>query len=69
MLPDRNLPSKAESLDDYMRTLKFAYLLGKTATLVNTTWPETNRVQKRNRRIGTSVRFTNFLHHHSPQYF
>ena len=40
-------PSKAESLDDYMRTLKFAYLLGKTATLVNTTWPETNRVQKK----------------------
>lgn len=63
-------PSKAESLDDYMRTLKFAYLLGKTATLVNTTWPETNRVQKRNRRIGTSVSgVTNFLHHHSLNIF
>lgn len=48
-------PSRAESEEDYMRTLKFAYLLGKTATLVNTTWHETNRVQKRNRRIGTSV--------------
>lgn len=56
-------PSKAESLDDYMRTLKFGYLLGKTATLVSTTWQETNRVQKRNRRIGTSVSgITNFLH-------
>lgn len=56
-------PSRAESLDDYMRTLKFAYLLGKTATLVNTSWHETNRVQKRNRRIGTSVSgVTNFLH-------
>ncbi|MBP6396897.1 MAG: hypothetical protein KBF57_01675 [Saprospiraceae bacterium] len=63
-------PSKAESLDDYMRTLKFAYLLGKTATLVNTTWHETNRVQKRNRRIGTSVSgVTNFLHHHSLNTF
>lgn len=55
-------PSKAESKEDYLRTLKFAYLLGKTATLVNTTWQETNRVQKRNRRIGTSVSgVTNFL--------
>lgn len=57
-----SFPSRAESKEDYLRTLKFAYLLGKTATLVNTTWPETNRVQKRNRRIGTSVTgVTNFL--------
>lgn len=55
-------PSRAESQEDYLRTLKFAYLLGKTATLVNTTWHESNRVQKRNRRIGTSVSgITNFL--------
>ncbi|HQQ94094.1 MAG TPA: fused protease/ribonucleoside-triphosphate reductase [Bacteroidia bacterium] len=59
-------PSRAESKEDYMRTLKFAYLLGKTATLINTTWPETNRVQKRNRRIGTSVSgITNFLEKNS----
>ncbi len=59
-------PSKAESLEDYHRTLKFAYLLGKTATLVNTSWSETNRVQKRNRRIGTSVSgVTNFLEKNS----
>ncbi len=59
-------PSKADSFEDYIRTLKFAYLLGKTATLVNTTWSETNRVQKRNRRIGTSVSgITNFLENHS----
>ena len=58
-------PSRAESYSDYMRTLKFAYLLGKTATLVNTTWSESNRVQKRNRRIGTSVSgITNFLDKH-----
>jgi ribonucleoside-triphosphate reductase (thioredoxin) len=59
-------PSRAESREDYMRTLKFAYLLGKTATLVNTTWHETNRVQKRNRRIGTSVSgITNFIDKYS----
>jgi ribonucleoside-triphosphate reductase (thioredoxin) len=59
-------PSRAESKEDYMRTLKFAYLLGKTATLVNTTWHETNRVQKRNRRIGTSVSgITNFIDKYS----
>lgn len=59
-------PSRAESHEDYMRTLKFAYLLGKTATLVNTTWHESNRVQKRNRRIGTSVSgITNFLSDHT----
>lgn len=59
-------PSRATSFEDFIRTLKFAYLLGKTATLVNTTWAETNRVQKRNRRIGTSVSgVTNFLENHS----
>ncbi len=59
-------PSRAESQEDYLRTLKFAYLMGKTATLVNTTWQETNRVQKRNRRIGTSVSgITNFIGKHS----
>lgn len=59
-------PSRAESKEDYLRTLKFAYLLGKTATLINTTWPESNKVQKRNRRIGTSVTgVTNFLENNS----
>lgn len=55
-------PSRHENKQDYIRTLKFAYLLGKSVTLVNTTWAETNRVQKRNRRIGLSVTgVTNFL--------
>jgi ribonucleoside-triphosphate reductase (thioredoxin) len=63
-------PSRASSKEDYLRTLKFAYLLGKTATLVNTTWHETNRVQKRNRRIGTSVSgVVNFLQQHSLEIF
>lgn len=59
-------PSRAESIEDYLRTLKFAYLLGKTATLANTTWDDVNRVQKRNRRIGTSVSgVTNFIENYS----
>lgn len=59
-------PSKAESKADYLRTLKFAYLVGKTATLASTTWHQTNRVQKRNRRIGTSVTgVTNFIEKYS----
>ena len=48
-------PSRHKDLDDYKRTLKFAYLYAKTVTLGNTHWVETNRVQLRNRRIGTSV--------------
>lgn len=59
-------PSRADSREDYLRTLKFAYMMGKTATLVNTTWHQTNRVQKRNRRIGTSVTgITNFIDKYS----
>ena len=50
-----SFPAKADSLDDYLRTLKFAYLYAKTVTLGMTHWPETNRVQLRNRRIGCSV--------------
>lgn len=48
-------PMNHESLEDYRRTLKFAYLYAKTVTLGKTHWPETNRVLLRNRRIGCSV--------------
>jgi ribonucleoside-triphosphate reductase (thioredoxin) len=41
--------------DDYLRTLKFAYLYGKTVTLLPTHWDRTNAVMQRNRRIGTSM--------------
>ena len=37
-----------------MRTLKIAYLYGKTITLSNTHWPETNAKMLKNRRIGLS---------------
>ena len=48
-------PTMHTSLDDFKRTLKFAYLYAKTVTLGTTHWVETNRVQLRNRRIGTSL--------------
>jgi ribonucleoside-triphosphate reductase (thioredoxin) len=48
-------PSNCDDLQDYLRTLKFAYLYAKTVTLLMTRWPETNEVMIRNRRIGTSM--------------
>jgi ribonucleoside-triphosphate reductase (thioredoxin) len=47
-------PAKHENYDDYLKTLKIAYLYGKTVTLVNTHWPETNAIMLKNRRIGLS---------------
>tara|TARA_R100000900_G_scaffold82504_1_gene64650 strand:+ start:576 stop:2543 length:1968 start_codon:yes stop_codon:yes gene_type:complete len=47
-------PAKHENYDDYVKTLKCAYLYGKTVTLVNTHWPETNAKMLKNRRIGLS---------------
>ena len=48
-------PNNHESLEDYLNTLKYAYLYAKTVTLGQTHWPETNRVMLRNRRIGCSM--------------
>jgi adenosylcobalamin-dependent ribonucleoside-triphosphate reductase len=48
-------PNNHDSLEDFKRTLKFAYLYAKTVTLGNTHWSDTNRVMLRNRRIGCSV--------------
>jgi adenosylcobalamin-dependent ribonucleoside-triphosphate reductase len=42
-------------LEDFKRTLKFAYLYAKTVTLLPTHWEETNAIMQRNRRIGTSI--------------
>lgn len=47
-------PAKHETYEDYIKTLKIAYLYGKTVTLVNTHWPETNAIMLKNRRIGLS---------------
>lgn len=48
-------PNNHESLEDYLITLKYAYLYAKTVTLGETHWPDTNRVMLRNRRIGCSM--------------
>jgi len=48
-------PANHASLDEYRRTLKFAFLYAKTVTLGQTHWAETNRVMMRNRRIGCSM--------------
>jgi ribonucleoside-triphosphate reductase (thioredoxin) len=47
--------NRAESKEDFLRTMKFAYLYGKTITLLSTHWDRTNAVMQRNRRIGASV--------------
>ena len=47
--------NRHESKEDFLRTLKFAYLYGKTVTLMPTHWPQTNGIMQRNRRIGTSL--------------
>ena len=47
--------NRHDSVDDLMRTAKFAYLYAKSITLLPTHWPQTNAVIQRNRRIGTSM--------------
>jgi hypothetical protein len=48
-------PAHHDSLEDYQKTLKMAYLYAKTVTLVPTHNPKTNAVMGRNRRIGCSM--------------
>src|SRR6056300_1659364 len=48
-------PDNHDDLEDYKKTLKYAYLYAKTVTLGRTHWADTNRVMLRNRRIGCSV--------------
>ena len=47
--------NRHDSIEDYKRTLKFAYLYAKTVTLLPTHWEDTNAIMQRNRRIGTSM--------------
>lgn len=47
-------PARHSSLQEYLDTLKLAYLYAKTVTLIPTHVPETNAVTLRNRRIGCS---------------
>lgn len=48
-------PAHHDSLDDYQKTLKMAYLYAKTVTLIPTHDMRTNAVMGRNRRIGCSM--------------
>lgn len=47
-------PSKHDSLEDYLLTLKYAYLYCKSVTLLKTHDAGTNSIMARNRRIGVS---------------
>lgn len=47
--------NRHDSIEDFKRTLKFAYLYAKTVTLLPTHWERTNSIMQRNRRIGTGI--------------
>lgn len=48
-------PNNCQDINDFKRTLKYAYLLGKTNSLLTSSCEKTNRVSLRNRRIGISL--------------
>jgi hypothetical protein len=48
-------PHAHASVEEYLETLRYAFLYAKTVTLGSTHWPQTNRVMLRNRRIGCSM--------------
>lgn len=47
--------NRAESLADFLRTIKFAFLYAKTVTLLSTHWADVNAIMSRNRRIGVGL--------------
>lgn len=47
-------PAIHTDLNDYIETVKIAYLYGKTVTLTRTHWKETNAKMQKNRRVGLS---------------
>jgi len=48
-------PSLHNSNEEFIETLKYAYMYAKSVTLLPTHWEETNAIMLKNRRIGTSV--------------
>ena len=59
-------PSKHNDLEDFKKTIKYAFMYAKTVTLCRTHWKETNAIIMRNRRIGCSLTgISNFLASHS----
>lgn len=47
--------NRHDDKEDFLRTLKFAFLYAKTVTLLPTHWDRTNAVMQRNRRIGVGT--------------
>ncbi|MGC0251318.1 ribonucleoside-triphosphate reductase, adenosylcobalamin-dependent [Pseudactinotalea sp. Z1748] len=63
-----SFPSRAESKEDFLATLKVAFLYGKIVTLLPTHWERTNAVMQRNRRVGTSMSgIADFVDNHSTE--
>lgn len=48
-------PDRIATQEEFLRTLKYAYLFAKSITLIETHWVESNRVMMRNRRLGVSI--------------
>lgn len=48
-------PNAHDSLEDFLETIKYAYMYCKAVTMVPTNNPETNRIIAKNRRIGLSM--------------
>jgi len=48
-------PERHQTLKEFLRTLKLAFLYAKVVTLGQTHWPQTNKVMASNRRVGTSM--------------
>lgn len=48
-------PTNHDTYEDFLRTLKHAYMYTKVVTLLTTPWAETNEVNLRNRRVGVSM--------------
>lgn len=48
-------PTNCTDVDDFLDTLKYAFLYAKSVTLGQIHWPESDKIVKRNRRIGCSL--------------
>ncbi len=58
--------NKHDSVEDFIKSLKYAYLYSKTITLLDTHWTKTNQTMLRNRRVGAGVgAVTQFLANNS----
>ena len=57
-------PDAHQTLEDFLETLRVAYVCARAPLLTDTHWPETNEVMRRNQRIGISLSgVTQFIAH------